>query len=42
MIIDNHANVSLTDCVVDILGHGLDLDVLYNELPTSAITKLSE
>jgi len=41
-IINNHAYVSLKDCVAGILGHGLDLDIIYNDLPVSALSKLRE
>jgi hypothetical protein len=41
-VISNHAYVSLKDCVADILGHGLDLDIIMSDDQINYVSLLSE
>jgi hypothetical protein len=41
-MINNHAYVSLIDCVADVLGHGLPLDIIKTDTATHTVAQLSE
>jgi hypothetical protein len=43
--VDNHANVSLKECVADLLGHGLDVDNIMHDdisLNISSVSRIPE